>query len=160
MTPGRIASGLAAIAVVAVAVWGFGYAGWGQELGDPDARDVQVPEGRVRVEVLNGGGVSGRAAEATQQLRDSGFDVVLFGNADAFDHDSSAVIDRVGRVDFAAAVANALGIRNVQADPDPNLFVDVTVLLGRDWPGPSGVETGEGDVPTRSPWDPRGWLGR
>jgi predicted NBD/HSP70 family sugar kinase len=38
------------------------------------------------------------------------------------------VIDRVGRPDLAEAVANALGIPNVLTQPDPNLFVDVTVV--------------------------------
>jgi hypothetical protein len=117
------------------------------------------PAERVRVEVLNAGGVSGLARTATLRLRDAGFDVVQFGNARTFDRDSSAVIDRVGRIDLAEAVANALGIRNVLSEPDPNLFVDVTVLLGRTWSGPAGGSP-PGAPPPRAPWDPRGWLGR
>ena len=120
---------------------------------------VSAPAERVRVEVLNAGGVSGVARDATVRLRDVGFDVVHFGNARAFDHDSSVVIDRVGRPDLAQAVANALGIRNVRTEPDPNLFVEVTVLLGRTWSGPTGT-IASGGRPERAPWDPRGWLGR
>ena len=37
--------------------------------------------GRVRVEVLNAGGVPGMASRATDHLRESGFDVVYYGNA-------------------------------------------------------------------------------
>ena len=121
--------------------------------------EVSAPAERVRVEVLNAGGVSGVARDATVRLRDVGFDVVHFGNARAFDQESSVVIDRVGRPDLAEAVANALGIRNVRTEPDPNLFVEVTVLLGRTWSGPAGtIATSE--RPGRAPWDPRGWLGR
>jgi hypothetical protein len=40
---------------------------------------------RIRVEILNGGGHAGAAREATDQLRDLGFDVVFFGNAGSFD---------------------------------------------------------------------------
>ena len=70
------------------------------------------------------------------------------------------MIDRVGRMELAEGVANALGIRNVLVEPDPDLFVDVTVLLGRDWAARAGGGDGYGAPPTRAPWDPRGWLGR
>jgi hypothetical protein len=115
---------------------------------------------RVRVEVLNGAGVVGLARAATAQLREAGFDVVQFGNARTFDQDSSVVIDRVGRIELAEAVANALGIPNVLTEPDPNLFVDVTVLLGRTWQEQEGLGSRWREPQKRAPWDPRGWLGR
>jgi hypothetical protein len=118
------------------------------------------PTERVRVEVRNAGGVSGQARAATARLRDLGFDVVSFGNAGRFDRDSSMVVDRVGRADLARAVADILGIPQVVADPDPNLFVDVTVLLGRDWLGDEAAVEAERAAPEREPWDPRGWIGR
>ncbi len=124
--------------------------------GQATAR-VQGFQGRVRVEVLNSGGVAGLAGEATEALRESGFDVVYFGNDLPFEEDSSAVLDRVGRLDAARAVADVLGIRNVRSEPDSNLYLDVTVKLGREWmpvPDDSGVET-----PARAWWDPRGWFG-
>ncbi len=92
-----------------------------------------APGERIRVEVLNGGGQEGAARRATERLRDAGFDVVLTGNADTFGQDSSVVFDRIGRPDWARAVAEALGIRNVEVHPDTNLYVDVSVVLGRDW---------------------------
>lgn len=91
-------------------------------------------EGRVRVEVKNGGGVSGMAWGATKQLRGRGFDVVGYGNAASFDHErASVVIDRVGDLELARAVAEALGIDNVVSEPDANLYVDVSVVLGAEW---------------------------
>jgi hypothetical protein len=118
------------------------------------------PVGRVRVEVLNAGGVPGQARAATDLLRDIGFDVVQFGNADTFDRDSSRVLDRVGRPELARAVAQALGVHEVVSEPDPNLFVDVTVLLGRDWQVGDATDPTRGDRPEREVWDPRGWIGR
>lgn len=144
-----------ALGVIVLAVMGIRGGGGGAL----EREAVSAPAERVRVEVLNAGGVSGVARDATIRLREGGFDVVQFGNARAFDRDSSVVIDRVGRLDLAEAVANALGIGNVLTEPDPNLFVDVTVLLGRSWSGPAGASAA-GEPSQRAPWDPRGWLGR
>jgi len=118
--------------------------------------------GRVRVEVLNGGGYAGAAREATETLRDLGFDVVFFGNAGTSGGDSSVVLDRMGALDRARDVADALGIRNLRSEPDSNLYLDVTVVLGMDWrPAPAEeAEPEQESVQERPWWDPRGWVGR
>lgn len=129
----------------------------------PDESDAEVVQdlvwtgARVRVDVQNGGGVNGMARAATEILRPAGFDVVKIGNAPSYDL-PSAVIDRVGRTDQAQAVAKALGIDNVLSEPNPNLYVDVTVVLGRAWTPDARNLGGEatGPVPW---WDPRGWFG-
>lgn len=87
----------------------------------------------IRVEVLNAAGVSGMAREATGRLRELGFDVVYYGNAESFGRDSSLVIDRVGSWELAQAVAGAMGISRVETRKDSTLLLDVTVLLGGDW---------------------------
>ncbi len=90
---------------------------------------------RVRVEVLNGAGRGGLARDATHRLREAGFDVVFFGNADRFDHARSVVLDRVGRPEEARAAAAALGIDSVTTAVDSSLMLEATVILGEDWPG-------------------------
>ena len=120
----------------------------------PEARRSDVvgqnpvvrPLGRVRVEVLNAGGTESMALRATELLRDSGFDVVYFGNADRFGDDSTVVVDRTGDLDAARAVADVLGARSVRAEPDSNLYLDVTVLLGREWT-PRRRDAPEGEEP-------------
>lgn len=89
--------------------------------------------GRVRVEVLNGGDVSGMARDGRDVLRSAGFDVVSIGNTAALHPDSSVVIDRIGNPEMAEAVAKALRIRNVRSEPDSNLYLDVSVWLGSNW---------------------------
>jgi len=128
----------------------------------PQGVRSRVADGRVRVEVLNGGGFAGAAREATETLRGLGFDVVYFGNAGSFDRDSSVVLDRMGALGRARDVADALGIRNLRSEPDSNLYLDVTVVLGRDWqPAPAWEpEAGPAVVSGRPWWDPRGWVGR
>ena len=90
-------------------------------------------EARITVDVRNAGGVDGMARAATDYLREAGFDVVGIGNARSFDQETSVVIDRVGNRGTAARVAEVLGIDSVASEPDPNLFVDVTVRLGAAW---------------------------
>lgn len=112
--------------------------------------------GRVRVEVLNAGGREGMARLATDHLRDRGFDVVYFGNAEAFGRDSTLVLDRAARPRAAAAVGQALGTHWVESQPDSNLYLDVTVLLGGDWvPDVAGEEGAEEEAPW---WDVRRFL--
>lgn len=110
-----------------------------------EARTLSVPETRVRVEVLNGGGVGGAARRATEFARAIGFDVVYFGNAASFDRVESEVVDRVGRPELAEAVAEALGIGNVRSEPDPDLYVDVSVVLGSRWEPPDGSSVPPGE---------------
>ena len=106
----------------------------------PVRSGVPRPAGRVRVEVLNASGVPGLARRGTEVLRDGGFDVVSYGNAPGFAPDSSLVLDRVGRMELARSVADAVQIPRVYARPDSNVYVDVTVVLGRDWAAENAEE--------------------
>lgn len=124
-----------------------------QQLPSPTIRQM----GRIRVEVLNAGGEPGMARVATEQLRDLGFDVVYFGNAESFGRDSTVVLDRSGELEAARAVGEALGSRSVLSEPDTNLYLDVTVLLGREWEPaiPERESAPEEEVPW---WDLRQYL--
>ncbi len=128
------------VGVVAVALIGSGVSQWIPGTDEELTTEVFTPSGRVRVDVRNAAGVQGWARSVTERLRRSGFDVVDFGNAADFDLDSSIVIDRVGNLQDAAAVAEVLGIRRVVSEPDSNLLVDVTVRVGADWSPTADVE--------------------
>jgi hypothetical protein len=97
------------------------------------ARDFLNRGRPPRVEVLNGAGRSGLAREVTGQLRESGFDVVFFGNARG-QTDTTYVLDRTGRIETARAVARALGVERVHTAIDTTLYLEATVVLGKDWP--------------------------
>ena len=98
---------------------------------------------RIRVEVLNGAGVDRLAQQATERLRELGFDVVYYGNAEDFDRDSSVAIARLDSVEPARRVADALGLRQVLRQPDRSLYLDVTVVLGVDWTDRGELASGE-----------------
>ena len=86
----------------------------------------------VRVEVLNGCGKAGLAKEVTDFLRIKGFDVVNMGNAENFEFPETIVVDRVGEMSYAWKVARAVGVDNVIQQKDEDLFLEVTLILGKD----------------------------
>lgn len=102
-------------------------------VASPDSR---APDGvRIRVEVRNASTVQGLARRAIFHLRDRGFDVVESGNA-AEKHDSTIVLDRSHKPEWARLVANAMGGAPVVEAPDSAHYVDVTVLIGPSWRPP------------------------
>jgi hypothetical protein len=103
----------------------------------PSASRIQAPAGvRIRVQVLNATPTRGLARRATGFLRDRGFDVVEIATAPQARR-STLVIDRSGHPEWANLVARALGGVAVEARPDSSRYLDVTVLVGRDWTPPS-----------------------
>jgi len=129
-------------AFAASAIAGF----WDEEPAETGlralGRGVAEDRASVRVEVLNGAGRGGLARNATHRLRGDGFDVVFFGNAGRFDHPRSRVIDRTGEPERARAVAASLGIDSVVTAIDSSLMLEVTVVLGGDWPPPPRTDEG------------------
>ena len=111
-----------------------------RSLADPPPAKTALPDPQpaARVEVLNASGLAGLARRATESLRAGGFDVVFYGNAGShITPDSSAILDRSGDIDRAREIGRLLGIETVRTEPDTTRLVDVTVIIGRDWPGVS-----------------------
>jgi len=97
---------------------------------------ARAPDGtRVRVEVLNAGGVAGLARRATLFLRDAGYDVVSYGTSP--DTSSGTTIRVTGATRaWGERVQRALGVGRVE-ETEELRYVDVVVLLGRDWTAPA-----------------------
>jgi hypothetical protein len=89
----------------------------------------------IQVDVLNGCGVAGAAAKISTRLRQRGFDVVEIRNYKSFDIRETLVIDRVGNLHQALQVASALGVgrENVIQEINFDYYVDVTVVIGKDF---------------------------
>ena len=97
-----------------------------------------APAGRVRVQVLNATPTHGLARRATDVLRDRGYDVLEMGNAPRGTNPRESVVyDRVGDLEAARGVGQALGITRVETKRDPSLLLEVTVVLGSDWKAPA-----------------------
>ena len=103
---------------------------------------------RLKVEVLNGSGEPGAAGVIGGLLLGLEDDVVAVDNADHFDYEVTHVIDRSGAGEAVAEVARRIGADSVAVGLDPDLLLDVTVILGKDWralnPGAEPPEVPEG----------------
>ncbi len=99
---------------------------------DESVRDENIV---IRLEVLNGTGVTGLASRTAELYRSYGFDVVAVGNAQSSDVESTLVVDRVGSDVFARRTADIIQAPLVESEPDPQAAVDVTVILGKDFDG-------------------------
>lgn len=89
----------------------------------------------VRIEVLNGCGVSQVAARLTRKARQMGLDVIHEGNADHFGYLHTLVIRRGGDLQRAEQVAQALGIPHLidQQINEPFRLADITIVIGQDY---------------------------
>jgi len=88
---------------------------------------------RLKLEVLNGSGDPGAARVVGELLIALDYDVVAFENADSFDYEVTQVIDRAGRAEAVTEVAAILGADSILVALDPDLNLDATIILGKDW---------------------------
>jgi hypothetical protein len=95
----------------------------------------QIKSQTLRVEVLNGTEIPRLASKAADFLRTKGFDVVQTGNAKHANFRKSIVQDRIGNMPGAVQVARTLGIgeSSVLQQKNPQLYLDVTVIIGQDY---------------------------
>lgn len=101
-----------------------------------DEEKAQIPQARiVQLDILNGCGVKGIGARFTDYLRSHGFDVVEMKNYKTFQIPQTLVVDRIGDLKLAQQVASALGVsqKNIIQQINPDYFVDVSVIIGKNY---------------------------
>lgn len=93
------------------------------------------PNKAYQIDVQNGTGENGVAADFRAYLKKKGFDVVEMGNYKNSDVNKTMVIDRNGNKNAAVKVAESLGLseRNIIQQKDTTSFLDVTVIIGKDY---------------------------
>lgn len=103
-----------------------------------DDTSARAPGGsRVVVRVVNASGVRGLGRRATLVLRDYGYDVVDFDGAGGTPRTTTEILDHTGHPVWARHLQRALGTGSVSARADSSRYVDLTVLVGRDWQPPT-----------------------
>ena len=127
------------IILLLISVVGYlSYAFISQRISDSYAEQQKVaapPLRIIQLDVLNGSGVKGVASKFTSYLRSNGFDVVEMKNYKSSDLLETLVLDRVGDLTSARRVATALGVneRHIIQQLNPDYFVDVSVVIGKDF---------------------------
>ncbi|MGY1743497.1 MULTISPECIES: LCP family protein [unclassified Blastococcus] len=107
--------------------------------GEPAEPPATVDPATVSVAVLNGSGVSGLAASASEELAAAGFRIAETGNADDSDHTQTLVLHAAG--DEAAAATVAAAVPGAVTRLDGSLEAGtVQLVLGSDFNG-VGVAT-------------------
>ena len=125
-----------AIFVLIIAIGYFGYGYFVKEnIKSDSAKDENKPARILQIDVLNGCGAKGIGAKFTDYLRAKGFDVVESKNYKSFQISQTMVVDRVGDLSAARRVAAALGVgeKNIIQQINPDYFVDVSVIIGKDY---------------------------
>lgn len=91
----------------------------------------------IRLEILNGAGVTGLASRTAQLYKSYGFRIASVTNAERGDYERTVVLDRRGNPDGAKRVAELIRCEQVYSQIDENRdeTVDVTIILGRDFDG-------------------------
>jgi hypothetical protein len=84
------------------------------------------------IEVLNAAGEKGLSLNITRKLRDNHFDVQPWGNY-PFRKNRTMIIDRKNNFENAELVYNFLQKGIIISKPDKNSFVDITIILGKDF---------------------------
>ncbi|MBW3666488.1 MAG: LCP family protein [Actinobacteria bacterium] len=84
----------------------------------------------LRIQVLNGNGITGAAAEMADRLEAEGFAIGDVGDAGSGDYSTTTVIAREGS-DAGQQIVAALGFGVVEAGPVANGF-DAVVIVGTD----------------------------
>jgi hypothetical protein len=87
---------------------------------------------RLRVELLNGTGVSGIAESARSALVKLGVDVVAVGNAERFDYSESILVARERGTDVRL-LGDMIGCRHVVDQLDKSASADASLILGADY---------------------------
>lgn len=100
----------------------------------------------VEIEILNGCGEPGLAAKFSDLLRNKRVDVVRSENADHFEYAKTILIQRNENVEGMKHVADALGFdidnpQQVITAADPNLDVDLTLIIGKDYSSISSIQS-------------------
>ena len=99
---------------------------------------IQNPVEDIKVEVLNGCGVSALALKTTEYLRTKQIDVINSDNADNHNYKNTLIIQRNENVKSLKKIVESFGMylgdsTRIKIIPDESLGVDVTIILGKDY---------------------------
>jgi hypothetical protein len=89
----------------------------------------------AKIEVQNGTLTTGLAQRTAEYLKDLGYTVVSFSNADRSDHISSIIVDYSGKTNTVSLLAQRFNVppENVRRQTGVESDVDIRLILGQDY---------------------------
>lgn len=102
----------------------------------PSRPSAAGQEGR-RLQVLNGNGTPGIGSQVAERLQPAGFRLVETGNAASFDVPETRIVvydDAPEQLAIAQQARELLGVGRIEVSENPVTVVDVTVIVGQDFP--------------------------
>jgi len=103
---------------------------------DTTKKNITKQPGQIiQLDVRNGTGINGVAAVFRDYLRKFGFDVVEMGNYKSEDVNKTLILSRNEDLTNSEKIASALGVNKkyVIQQINPSLFLDATVVIGKDF---------------------------
>lgn len=96
----------------------------------------EIDRSTIRVKVLNGGGVAGKATVVRNLLREKGYEEILTGNADSFDYEKTEIQVKEDTKQYFDIMANDIA-ENAKVDEPANLdedeAADIIIVVGQDF---------------------------
>jgi polyisoprenyl-teichoic acid--peptidoglycan teichoic acid transferase len=89
------------------------------------------------LQVLNGNGIPGIGQQVAERLQPGGYRILLTGNADRFTHEVTRIVvydDTPEQLAVARDIQERLGTGEIERSGTPQSVVDVTIVVGRDFP--------------------------
>jgi polyisoprenyl-teichoic acid--peptidoglycan teichoic acid transferase len=101
------------------------------------SQPVQEAGAGRSLQVLNGNGIPGIGQEVAERLQPGGYRILLTGNADRFTHEVTRIVvyeDTPEQLAVARDIQERLGTGEIERSGTPQSVVDVTIVVGRDFP--------------------------
>ncbi len=89
--------------------------------------------GEIKVEIFNGSGIAGQAADLAEVLTREGLLVVKTGNAANFSYQTTEIISLGETIEPAREVSTLIRGAIIIHQPDPEAEADVRIIIGQDY---------------------------
>ena len=96
----------------------------------------KVNKSQLKIKVLNGSGIKGKASEVKDLLKEKGYQEILTGNADSFDYQQTEIQVKKSKASVTSTVKNDLKENLTsfkESTLDEDEAADIILIIGSDF---------------------------